>query len=104
MVHYQHAPSFFLQWGSGGHPDHRSGRSRVCPGGVETEVQDDGQESCDLSGVAEMSGLKKKENFKHSQNWLQANVFSVEALVHANVNVLQYISGVNIWVFILLMI
>ena len=104
MVHYQYAPSFILQWGSGGHPDHRSGRSRVCPGGVETEAQNDGQESCDLSGVAEMSGLKKKENFKHSQNYLQANVFSVEALVNANVNVLQYISGVNIWVFILLMI
>ena len=68
MVHYQHAPSFFLQWGSGGYPDHRSGSSRGCPGGVETEAQDDGQESWDLYGVAEMSGLKKKENFKHSQN------------------------------------
>ena len=96
MVHYQYAPSFILQWGSGDHPHHRSGRGRVRPGGVETETQNDGQESRDLSGVAEMSGLKKKENFKHSQNVLQANVFSVEALVHANVNVLQNISSVNI--------
>ena len=68
------APPFKLQWGSRGHPGHRSGPSRIRFGGVEKEAQSDGQENCHFSGATQVSGLKKGATYKQESNRKGGNI------------------------------
>ena len=68
VVRHQLPLPFLLHRGDGGHPGHRFGRSRIPPGGVETPAPNAEQESRDISGVAETSGIEKNENIRHRQN------------------------------------